>query len=390
MLAGCANLPVDGPAFHDISNAATTSVVNDRNKVVNDYVLVDISNKVLESVAEIGPGSFFSSFGAGRGPAPTIAVGVGDVLAVTIFESSTGGLFIPPEAGVRPGNFVSLPPQTVGMSGTISVPYAGEIQAAGRTPQRIKADIEKALASRAVEPQALVTLVEQTAMSVTIVSEGGSNRLQIRPNERVLDVIARGSKLGFPGYELFVTLQRRGLRATVYLPMLVTEPRENIFVAPGDTLYIYREQQKFVAVGALGAGGQTSGLTGLYAFEQERLSLNEALAKAGGLVDTKANPQVLLYRMENRATLEKIGVDIRPFGSEKYIPTIYRANFRDPSSFFFAQRFPMRHKDAIYVANADSVELEKIMAHSRSISSFVAGTAGDVLFTRDAARALRQ
>src|SRR5262249_895110 len=149
----------------------------------------------------------------------------------------------------------------------ITVPYAGEIRVAGRTPQEIKIDIEKALASRAVEPQALVTLGEQTAMSVTIVSDGASSRLQIRPNERVLDVIARAGGKGYPGYELFVTMVRRGIRATVFFPTLVNDPRENIFVAPGDTLYIYREQQKYVAIGALGSGG-TGGTTGLVAFEQ--------------------------------------------------------------------------------------------------------------------------
>lgn len=390
LLAGCGNLPIGGPAFRDVSDAATESVVNDRHKVVYDYVLVDISNKVLEHVEEVGPGSFFNSFGAGHGPAPAITVGVGDVLSVTIFESATGGLFIPPEAGVRPGNFVSLPPQTVGKSGTISVPYGGDIPVAGRTPQQIKADVEKALASRAVEPQALVTLVEQTAMAVTIVNQGGSNRLQIRPNERVLDVIARGGGLGAPGYEVFVTLQRRGVRSTVYFPTLINDPRENIFVLPGDVLYVYREQQKFVAVGALGSAGQTSGLTGLFAFEQERLSLNEAIARAGGLADFRANPQVLLYRMEHRDLLAKMGVDVQRFGTEKFIPTIYRANFRDPSSFFFAQRFPMRHKDAIYVANADSIELEKFIAHSQVLTGYVAGTVGDVLSTRDALRALRK
>ena len=379
-----------GPAFRDVTDAAAESVVNDRHKVVYDYVLVDISNKVLEHVEEVGPGTFFNSFGAGHGPAPAITVGIGDVLAITIFESATGGLFIPPEAGVRPGNFVSLPPQTVGKSGTISVPYGGDIRVAGRTPQQIKVDIEKALASRAVEPQALVTIVEQTAMSVTIVKEAGSSRLQIRPNERVLDVIARGGSLGYPGYETFITLQRRGVRSTVYFPTLIHDPRENIFVLPGDMLYVYREQQKFVAVGAVGSAGQTSGLTGLFAFEQERLSLNEALAKAGGLADFRANPQVLLYRMEHRELLGRMGVDVSRFGTEKFIPTIYRANFRDPSSFFFAQRFPMRHKDAIYVANADSIELEKFIAHSQAVTGYVAGTVGDVLSTRDGLRALRR
>lgn len=390
LLAGCTNLPVGGPNSWDVSRAATSSVTAERHKVVYDYVLVDITEHVLENVADIGPGSFFSSFGGGRGPAPTIAVGVGDVLTVTIFESSSGGLFIPPEAGVRPGNFVSLPPQTVGRNGTISVPYAGEVQAAGRTPHQIKEDVEKILSTRAVEPQVVVTLVEQTSMAVTIVSEIGSNRLQIRPNERVLDVLARAGSRGNAAYELFVTLQRRGLRATVHLPALINDPRENIFVSPGDTLYVYREPQKFVAVGALGAGGVTSGLTGLFPFEQERLSLNEAIAKAGGLVDGRANPQVYLYRMELRETLEKIGVDIRKFGAQKYIPTIYRANYRDPSAFFFAQRFPMRHKDAIYVANADAIEVEKFMLHSRAITGYVAGTAADLTAARASFKALGQ
>lgn len=388
LLAGCTYLPADGPRHDDITGAATASVTNERRKVVYDYVLIDVTDKVIEQMADIGPGSFFRTFGTGRGPAPTIAVGVGDVLAITIFESASGGLFIPPEAGVRPGNFVTLPSQTVGKSGTISVPYAGEVRAAGRTPQQIKADIEQLLSARAVEPQAIVTLVEQTAMAVTLVGETASSRLQIRPNERVLDVIARASIKGHPGYELFITLQRGGLRATVYLPMLVNDPRENIFVSPSDTLYVYREQQKFVALGALGAGGVTSGLTGLFPFEQERLSLNEGLAKAGGLIDARANPQVLLYRMEYRETLEKIGADISQFGTQAYIPTIYRTNLKDPSAFFVAQRFPMRHKDVVYAASANSVELEKFMAHSRTVTSFVAGTALDVLVTRDAIRAL--
>ena len=79
--------------------------------------------------------------------------------------------------------------------------------------------------------------------------------------------------------------------------------------------------------------------------------------------------------MEHRETLEKIGVDIRQFATQKYIPTIYRANIRDPSSFFFTQRFPMRHKDAIYVANAGSVEVEKFMAHSLIVTSYAADIA---------------
>ncbi len=390
-MAGCTNLPLGGPLHGDINGAATSAVTTERRQVAYDYVLVEMSDKIIDSLIELGPGSFFSSFGTGHGPAPTITVGVGDVVQVTIFESSAGGLFIPPEAGVRPGNFVSLPSQTVNRNGTISVPYAGDIQAAGRTPQQIKEAIEKVLSARAVEPQVIVTLVEQTAAAVTVISMGGSNKLQIRPNERILDIVARAGGGRIAGYEMFITLQRRAHRATVYFPALISDPRENIYVHPGDVLHIYREQQKFIAMGALGAGGVTSGVTGFFPFDQEQLTLNEAIAKAGGLVDGRANPHVFLYRMEPREVLDKMGVDTRKFPvTAKFIPTVYKANYRDPSIFFLAQRFPMRNKDAIYVANADSVELEKFIAHSTAITSYVAGTAGDIVATRDAIRALRR
>ncbi len=207
----------------------------------------------------------------------------------------------------------------------------------------------------------------------------------------MLDVIAKTGALRFPGYELFVTLQRGKQKATIYFPTLVRSPEENIFVAPGDTLYVYREQQKYVAVGALGGAGQTSGVTGQFAFEQERLSLNEAVAKAGGLLDHRANPgQVFLYRLEYREILEATKVDLKKFPrTQKLIPTVYRANFRDPSSFFFAQGFPMRHKDIIYVSNADSVEVVKFLIYLRTITNTVSGVADDALVTRDAVRALR-
>ena len=134
-----------------------------------------------------------------------------------------------------------------------------------------------------------------------------------------------------------------------------------------------------------GAVGQTSGLTGQFAFDQERLTLNEAVAKAGGLSDTRANPaQVFLYRMEYREALERMGADLSKISPDlKFIPTIYRANFRDPSGFFFAQRFPMRHKDVIYAANSDSTEVIKFLFYLRAVTSTVSGVASDAALTRD-------
>jgi polysaccharide export outer membrane protein len=393
--AGCTALPTSGPNSRSIVDGAAASLISDPQNVVFNYTLLDINRPVLDRVVAIGPESFFKSFGNKRGPSVAIRVGVGDVLQVSIFESSSGGLFIPAEAGARPGNYVTFPAQMVDRSGTISVPFAGEVRAAGRSLTEIQREIEAKLTKRAVEPQAVVSLAEQNANEVAVVGEvvNSANKFKIRPNgERVLDMISRAGGLKYPGYEAFVTVQRGKQKATVYFPLLISHPEENIYVAPGDTIYVYREQQKFVAVGALGSVGQTSGLTGLYAFEQERLSLNEAVAKAGGLLDMRANPaQVFVYRMEQRETLEALKVNLSKFPrDQRFIPTVYRANFRDPSSFFFAQSFPMRHKDIIYVANADAVELAKFLDFLRSVTSTVAGVATDGLVIGDPSRVFSQ
>ncbi|HEX6001429.1 MAG TPA: polysaccharide biosynthesis/export family protein [Hyphomicrobiaceae bacterium] len=389
-LAGCGVLPASGPYSYDIAQGAASSLLSEQHTVAFNYVLLDINRLVLDNVVGIGPGSLFKTFGAfarNYGKAPVIRIGVGDVVQVSIFESASGGLFIPAEAGVRPGNFVTLPTQEVDRSGTITVPYAGQVPAAGRTVPEVQKDIETRLAKRAIEPQVVVTLVERNASEVTVVGEVVSvaNKFKLRPSgERVLDMISRASGLKYPGYELFVTLQRGSRRATVYFPTLINNPKENVYVAPGDTIYVYREQQKFVAIGALGSVGQTSGLTGQFAFEQEHLSLNEAVAKAGGLLDFRADPgQVFLFRLEPREVLERMQVDLTPFPPEmKIIPVVYRANFRDPSSFFFAQSFPMRHKDVIYVSNAESVEVSKFLAYLRQFTSTVSGVSDDYWITR--------
>lgn len=388
LLTGCSQLPLDGPAYRDITTGATATLAVERDAIAYDYALVDLNRSIIGTLGEVGPASLHKTFASIKGPAPALRLGVGDVIRVSIFESGAGGLFVASEGGLRQGNFVSLPNQAIGRSGVVSVPYAGSVSVAGRTPNEVERDIEAKLANRAIEPQVIVTLVEQNATTVSIVGDAliSANKFKIVDNgERILDVISRASGLKYPGYEVFVTVQRKTRKATIHFPRLVADPKENIFVAPGDTIYVHRELQKFVAVGALGASGQTSGLTGQFPFDQDRLSLNEALAKAGGLQDSRANPaQVFVYRMEHRETLEKIGIPLNGFApDQQIIPTIYRANFRDPSSFFFAQQFQMRNKDVIYAANSDSTEMVKFLAYARTITSTVSGVATDVTLTRD-------
>lgn len=269
---------------------------------------------------------------------------------------------------------------TVDYNGSISVPYGGDIRAAGKTVAQIERDIEDRLSDRAIEPRVVVTLAEQNASTVAVVGEvNAAKKVRItQSGERILDMIAQAGGPRYPGYETYVTLQRGGRKATIYFNTLIAHPEENIYASPGDTIYVFREPRRFIAFGAVGVAvgvGASSALTGLsslFTFDQDRLTLAEGVAKAGGLLDYRANPrQVFLYRLEVREALTSMGVDLSRFPPEqKLIPTVYRANFRDPSSFFFAQQFPMRTKDLIYASNADSVEVVKFIDY---VTAFTGG-----------------
>ena len=382
-LAGCAQLPLDGPSHRDIDRGALVQFVVDRNTVAYDYALVDVTPGLIDSLAGTGGQTLRSLGSTVRRSAPVTQIGVGDVLQITIFESAAGGLFLPEESGSRLANSVTMPSQSVSAAGDVSVPYAGRIHMAGRSISEIERDIQKKLADRAIEPQVIVALLQQNSASVSVIGDtlNSANTFKIgATGERVLDMISHAGGTRFPGYELYVTLVRKDNRATISFSQLVNDPGENVYVMPGDTIHVFRQQQTYIAVGALGSSGQSSGVTGQFPFDQDKLSLNEALAKAGGLLDTRADPgMVFLYRMEHRSVLEKSGVDLTCFPADQTtIPTVYRLNFRDPSSFFIAQRLMMRNQDVIYAANADAVEMKKFFDHARAITSTVAGVATDI------------
>jgi len=164
-----------------------------------------------------------------------------------------------------------------------------------------------------------------------------------------------------------VMLERDGKRATVPFGALVYEPANNIYVRPNDTIYVYTEPQTFLALGAAGSaiaalGGAAPGSAGQQlSFGAWRISLAEAVAKAGGLNDNFADPaSVFLYRGETREIAQQLGINVSPFEGP-IIPVIYLVNFRDPSGYFIATRFQMRNKDIIYASNAASVETAKVL-----------------------------
>jgi polysaccharide biosynthesis/export protein len=353
----CSIFPTSGPASSDVRNAKS-------DPEGLPYALVRVTpqvEKVLEQkaprIAQVFPD---------RGGPGEIRFGIGDVVSVTVFEAAAGGLFIPLEAGVRPGNFITLPNQAVDNSGNITVPYAGAIRAKGRTVVEIQKAIVDALQNRALEPQAVVAVVDQRASSVSVLGDVGTpSRFPANANgERLLDVIARAGGPKNPGYDTWVMLERQGRQASAPFAALVNQPSNNVWVRAQDTIYVFTEPRTFTVFGA-------SGLQGHIPFAAWRLTLAEAIAKAGGLNDSLADPaSVFLYRGEPREVAELLGVDCSRF-SGPVIPIIFNLNLRDPAGYFLASNFEMRNKDVIFTSNAVAVEATKFLTYVRLLVATV-------------------
>ncbi len=133
-VGGCAGLPASGPSTSDLTRDAQ------EDQAQRLYELVDLSPVVLAALNERRGESFSGRFGDYRS-APEIRIGVGDFVAVTIWEAGAGGLFSAPLQMDRfsPGSrTATIPEQAVARDGTISVPYAGRIVVAGRTGAQVR------------------------------------------------------------------------------------------------------------------------------------------------------------------------------------------------------------------------------------------------------------
>jgi polysaccharide export outer membrane protein len=354
---GCALMPASGPQSWDVWAGQ-----HDPKNL--PYAFVRITPKVADVLRKAVP-RLISEF-QDRSRPKDIVFGIGDIVGVTIFEAASGGLFIPAEAGVRPGNFITIPAQAVDVNGNISIPYGGAIRARGRTQVELQQAIVDALKDRAIEPQAIVSVVEQRTSLITVlgdVARSGRIPAQLTP-ERMLDTISRAGGTAGPGPDEWVMLERDGRRALSPFGALVYEPANNIYVHPGDIIYLYREPQTYLTFGALGSQQQLP-------FGAWRITLAEAVAKAGGVRDAEGDPaSVFLYRGETRDVAEAMGVDSSKFQGP-IIPVIYNINFRNPASYFLATTFEMRNKDVIYVSNSVSVEATKFLTYVRLLNATI-------------------
>lgn len=346
LLSGCSILPSAGPMSSEIQ---TTS--SDRRENPFDYHLIDLDDKVVSVLSSYRSEGLTKVFAGGKW-APKHIVGVGDFVSVVVWEQGNDRLFA--SAGQAGG--VELGPFMVNQSGSITVPYVGKVHARGKSVELLQTALQIALEHKATAPQVIVTLKQNASSLVTVngsVRKPGQYPLGLN-GERLLDVVATAGGNASPETESYISIERNGRQARQLLSVVFQDNEENVFIQPGDQIYVTHDPQTFTAFGAIPKVGE-------YPIQASNVSLIEALGRIGGLKDGSANSKGLfVFRYEDPQVMAQLRTEYSGTNSGK-IPVIYKLNMRDARSYFKAQLFSLRDKDIVYVSNSYGAELNKFI-----------------------------
>ena len=360
-VSACTTLPSSGPTAHQV-------VEGERREAAElGFQLVDLAVATLPTTDQtpmMSPAGLAALDRAGR----VDLLGPGDVLSITVFEvgvtlfggaAQLGGATA---SAAGNGNFdpsvraQSLSGVTVRDDGSIQLPYIGRLEVAGQPTAAIERLIVARLRGLSQAPQALVGVVQNIHNTVLVsgsVARPGRQTLTLA-RERLLDAIAAAGGVGTGGGpENTVVRVRRGDQvASAYLAAIESGGAADITLLPGDRVDVMRRPRTFAVFGAAGKVSQVP-------FPAASVSLAEAIAQAGGPDDNRADSTAVFVFRDNAPPPDAtVGTGTAaPAGS----PVVYRLNLQKPSSYFLAQRFAMRDKDVIFIANARINQTRKLV-----------------------------
>ena len=378
LAGGCTSLGGAGPSTGAISRAQEGGATYAEGAIQ----VLPLGTEVVAGLNRYEQAASFAElFGDGGVSATVIAPG--DQIDIAIWEAPPAVLF-----GAVPGDQqlgsnadlaanTPIPRQQVDEEGMIAIPFVGRIKVLGMRPEQVESLIVGRLRRRANDPQAVVRLVANETRTATILGEVGASRqigLSAR-GERLLDALAVAGGTKQPIEQSTVQLARGTRRAVMPLEKVINDPLQNVRLRPGDVVTVQHQPFSFVALGAVARNAEVP-------FEGNGITLAEALGRAGGLNDRRADVKgVFVFRLEDRTAIPALGEADVKTTSDGRVPVVYTLRMTDAASLFVMQDFRMRDGDVLYISTAPGVELERFLQTISSTAFSIVAT-GNALNTR--------
>ncbi len=330
LLCGC-GLPQLGPSFS--ATVSKASADNGRFTLVEGEAYVRNSNA---QGAEPGFPATFLSAGVGN----TDVLATGDKLSLLVIENVTEGVF------ATGGNRIfELPQLQIQQSGTIHVPYVGQLRAAGRTIEDLRRDIAAALEPQTPNPQVSLERVPGSGASVSVLGAVGAQG--VYPIEvstqRLTAMLARAGGTAAPLEETVVRLERGKTSGEARLSLIARDPRQDIALRPGDRITLVEDDRTITVLGA--TGGQTR-----IPVPRHDYRLIDLLGDAGGLNGNMASAKgIFVFRSTDP-------------GGRDSDRMVIRFDLSTPAGIFAARNFRLHDADTVYVSEAPIRNVQKLLS----------------------------
>ena len=346
VLSGCSVVPSDGPAAHAVYSLRQQP----------GFRVIPISAEVARAAAQERVPGLRRDL-PGNAPFITPALGAGDVVSVTIWESVDGGLFA---GGASGGRNASLKDIRLDRHGMAFIPYAGRLRLGGKSLEDARHLIQRRLSRETLKPQVELRLISDKKHRVVVtgsVGKPGLYPLNLADGSgNLIEMIARaGGAKGKP-HSTEVKIVRSKRQGTINLGRLYSSPRHDVNLRPGDKVILSDRPRTFSVLGAVGKSSE-------HEFSKWDFALADALALSGGLDDERADRTgVFVFRFELPEVVKAIRQNdqhVLPGGG--HIPVIYHLDVSQPQALFSAKAFRMRDRDTLLVTNAPLHQWNKVL-----------------------------
>lgn len=264
-------------------------------------------------------------------------IGRGDTLNITVYEH--------PELTIPAGSFRSAEEggNQVGPDGTFYFPYAGMVEALGKTTQEVRNVLVTRLSRVIEQPQVDVKVVGFQSQKVYV--SGEVVRPAVVPIKTtpltLIEAISEVGGLGVLADWRHIQLTRDGIGKQIDLRAILEDGdwRNNVMLRGGDILHIPRNDSQKIYV--MGEVRQPSAVL----IGRDSVTLTQAIAEAGGIDEAQANARgIFVLRNAEKRVLEN--------GKARYMATVYQLDASSASGFLLANEFHLRPRDVVYITAA--------------------------------------
>lgn len=339
-VAGCGSLPRGAALQNEVTRGADSEDAT--------FQFIEVTRANAEKIAgwpATGWNGSFRWIKTSRGPLSQ-AIRVGDTVDLKIWDNQVNSLLTQ-----NGSNTTDMKGLVVSPSGTIFVPYIGDVIVNGLTPDGARKRIQREL--EPIAPDAQVQLVSTPGIGNSVSVVGGVDAPGTFPlpnrNTTILSVIASAGGITDSFRNPVVTLNRSGKNYSIPAKDLFDNPNKNTRLYGGDQIIVQQDERAFTSLGA-------SGSEQLIYFPKEYVTALEAMSLMGGINDARANPKGILVLREYPSK----AVVAEGLSGPNKSQVIFSLDLTSADGLFAARNFLINPNDTVLATESPVVALQTV------------------------------